>query len=226
MAYVGHTKVTFGGGLGNATPAAEEWSCSFRIGDPSGSPTVANPTTTTETAIVNALKNFIGGSSAALSSSVTMSWVKFSLMDATGHVVVDPATGGFVQELFPISPVTTGWGATAQHPFQIAQVVSLISARHGAMGKGRMYVPLPGSTVDANGLVSTTNRDSMVAAAQTLFNSVNTALTTQGTAARVIVASSKGFNSKVLSVRVGRVLDTHRTRRSRLPESYGIGLLS
>jgi hypothetical protein len=36
-----------------------------------------------------------------------------------------------------------------------------------------------------------------------------------------VVASTKGYNSIVTGVRVGRVLDTIRSRRASLPENYG-----
>ena len=37
----------------------------------------------------------------------------------------------------------------------------------------------------------------------------------------VVIASTKGTNSPVTAVRVGRVPDTIRSRRTALPEGYG-----
>jgi hypothetical protein len=57
--------------------------------------------------------------------------------------------------------------------------------------------------------------------AQTLLNALNNNPQLDvAYNARVVVASTKGFNTPVTSVRVGRVVDVIRSRRSSIPEAY------
>ena len=99
-------------------------------------------------------------------------------------------------------------------PLQTALVVSLLTPQAGASGKGRVFLPYPGHGVGQDYLLST--------AGQTLvansFKAFLTALKTSSGDARVF--SSKGTSAPVTSIKVGRVPDTQRSRRSAALENY------
>jgi hypothetical protein len=63
-------------------------------------------------------------------------------------------------------------------------------------------------------------RDDMQASAAQLITDMGNENGIDVTGQRVVVVSSKGYNSEVTGVRVGRVLDTMRSRRRSLPETY------
>ncbi len=107
------------------------------------------------------------------------------------------------------------------YPLQTALCVSLNTARAGASGKGRFYLPAPPSTLTAATYGYTAADTQLFATrAQAFVNKVNLNLTSAP--GGVVVASSKGFLSPVTSVRVGNIPDTQRRRRNALPEVYVI----
>jgi hypothetical protein len=114
--------------------------------------------------------------------------------------------------------VPGGRSGSATHPFQIAQCVTLLTERPGRSGKGRMYLPAPVSILDNNGQIGTADRDALLGTTAALLTAINAI--TSANAAPVAVAASDGHHWPVTAIRVGRVLDTQRRRRSALPEAY------
>ena len=105
---------------------------------------------------------------------------------------------------------------------QIALAVSLVTEkRRGPANAGRFYLPLPAYPPAAGGVITTANATAVATAATTLLNALNTAVP----AHRVVVMSNVGggASEQVTRVRVGRVLDTMRSRRTSLPEGYVVG---
>lgn len=108
-------------------------------------------------------------------------------------------------------------------PFQVSWAISLGTDRRGPTGRGRFFQPLPAAAIErATGGVPTAAQTGCRASAVTFLEALNNSPGPDGPGSiRVVVASSKGYNSPVTSVRVGRVLDTIRSRRRSLDESYG-----
>lgn len=100
-------------------------------------------------------------------------------------------------------------------PLQTALCVSLQTARSGPTGKGRFYVPTPGVNLDSSHVMPQGATEAYATAFGQFINGLETAMDR-----RCIVASSKGYTSPVTSVRVGRVLDTMRSRREGQAEGY------
>lgn len=108
---------------------------------------------------------------------------------------------------------------------QSALAVSLTTARPGASGRGRFYLPMPTlSAAPSIGFqTNATDTANVLTNVQTMLQAVNDTPgfeAAHGTAAQVVVASTKGFNTPVTGVRIGRVIDTIRSRRNALSENY------
>lgn len=100
------------------------------------------------------------------------------------------------------------------YPLQTALVISLVTSRPGSTGRGRMFLPLQGHTLDAKFLLNDTSWAGFTAEAVDFVRRVGAA------AGPVQVVSSKGYSSPVTGIRVGGVPDTQRSRRNRLIEGY------
>lgn len=114
-----------------------------------------------------------------------------------------------------------GTGATP-HTFQTAWCSSLRTTVVGASGRGRLYWPATGVTVDATSMRPTNPSPSNVATAvQTYLSGIEGALNTVWGGLYLGVWSRKnGSVNEVSSIQVGDVLDIQRRRRDSLIETY------
>lgn len=116
-----------------------------------------------------------------------------------------------------------GGAASIQHAPQVALAVSLGTARRGPTGKGRFYLPLPIFGLNsADGRIAAADAQAVAQAVRDFVANLNNAPGIDGVAPKVTVASSKGYNTDVTEVRVGRTLDTIRSRRTSILEAYGV----
>lgn len=110
-----------------------------------------------------------------------------------------------------------GVGST-QLPPQVALAISLVTdAARGRASAGRFYVPV-GIGVSSDGRLPSSAQQSAATAATALLNSLNTAL--PGFTVGVVSSVGTGTQRVATGVRVGRVLDTMRSRRRALVEDY------
>jgi hypothetical protein len=107
-----------------------------------------------------------------------------------------------------------------KYPLQTAMVASLLTGRAGATGKGRIYLPAPSTALDSTFRYPEQTATDVATGVKGMVQAMNVALNTAVIGAAVQVASSKGYLSKVTSVRAGRVPDTQRSRRGDLLEGY------
>lgn len=150
---------------------------------------------------------------AGISAHAKLREVKLAQIGTDGKYRSEP--------LIAVRNVTGGGGPGIAHPPQVALCVSLVTETRGATGRGRFYLPLPAFGVAGGGLISDPAQAGVATEMQTFLNNLNNVpgvdpLNTP----RVTVASSKGYNSDVTGVRVGKALDTIRTRRRGLVEAY------
>ena len=155
-------------------------------------------------------------SDTALAPAAILETVKFASIGEDGKYDTDPVTidvvdapGGKTD--FPQSGMVLP---------QAACVVSLTSARRGPTGKGRVFLPMPNVQLD-NTLRMTPNFQGAIqasAAAWLVACKNEPGFDLNGL--RPVIISSKGYSSEVKGVRVGRVLDTMRSRRTSIPEDY------
>lgn len=217
MAIPDHVRVEFRGTFGDVNRTSqEEWSWSLRHADipEYNDPGQMNPVAE---AIVGRYQRWV---SPIMPSNAVLRTVKISritvrppLRDAT--VVRTTPSGELVQGVHETAiPGDTG---PINAPPQLAVCVSLITPRRGATGKGRLFLPMPGlvpSLLDRR--LSAQDAGQIAGNMRNLVSDLNGLLGFGS----VSVVSSKGFVSPVTEVKVGRTVDTIRSRRNRLPEDY------
>jgi hypothetical protein len=192
----------------------EEWSFRLNLSDPGG--TNQNFSQSAAEDYANDVELFFGQGVLNITSIAMLTEVKLARIGPDGKYLADP---------FIVTKAKRGDGtSTLTHPTQVALAVSLGTDRRGSSGRGRFYLPGVQFGLDAaSGTIAasaaTAVRDAVVTFIQNLNNPAG--INDPGTA-KVTIASTKGFNSDVTSVRVGRALDTIRSRRTSLNEAYGL----
>ena len=220
MPRAAHYRLTFGGVFGQVAAPIEQWQFGLNIA-------AGVPTTATAFPTDAALQGVLGPIRATFTNnllSTRQSGVRFTFLDvrfigSDGKQPRDPdgSYAGATRLEFVDASAVSGVPA---YPFQIAQVVTLDSNRSGPRGRGRIFLPPPANALEADGRLSLgiaqSIRDSVVG----LINVVNTQFNAVPEAGDVSVMSTFGTVSRVTRVRVGLALDTHRSRRSDVFESY------
>ncbi len=215
MAYVTHLRWRISGYLGG-DPGPEIFSTGFATDIPTDF--AGLPTDAQIAGVSSAIFDWWSASAAHIGAEAQAKLLTVSLIGPDGHVVVD-GSGAFVQKVVPCE--VHGTTAEPTHPWQIANVLSLITTRHGPRGKGRMYLPIPAFAI-SGGKVDASQRAAALNTAATAMGAINSALEVDGAVGpfHVAVASSLGEIHPVTQLRMGRVLDTQRRRRDALTEEY------
>jgi hypothetical protein len=211
MVYPKHVKVVLSGVIGATTAPLEDWSFSVKYAAPQTGPMLDKAFLTTAAAGIRT--NFEGSLASLFISNISLTQIKVSNIDTTGLVVKTPQ-GEYEQGTW-VGVVGGQAGAGIEYPLQTACVVSLKTARAGASGKGRFFLPWPKATLAADRRMAVLDATNVATQSK---NFINYAGTTLGAVPWVV--SSKGFGTSVTGVRVGRAPDTLRSRRHRLLEAY------
>jgi hypothetical protein len=154
-----------------------------------------------------------GRATTRLRSAAVLTHVKVAPIGPDGKYTADP----YIKD-YSVPGAESGGGAT---PPQIALCISLVTARRGPSGKGRFYLPLPAWGVNsASFQIDGQNANDSRGSAVSLINDLNNQPGIDVLGMGVVVASTKGYNTPVTGVRVGKLLDTVRTRRNKLQEAY------
>lgn len=204
-----HIYLQWGGKL----PGGEQWSCGLRF---------AGPSATAET---DAAAMLPGAAAAVVAyhqrtgtyvgAPAKLSYVKCNGVDTDGHYISLGTNQALYADL--AGGVT---GSVPVHPLQVALCVSLLTGySRGPAHRGRFYLPLPATPVDANGTISSTDAGLVDTSSETFL----TALNSVNAAWDVAVFSRKAgapAHRVVTGMAVGRVLDTQRRRRRSLVEAY------
>jgi len=104
----------------------------------------------------------------------------------------------------------------SQHPLQTAVAITLLTARAGSTGKGRIFLPYSQGALEPDGRLAQAKALAIGTELKDLVNLINASAYLPN----VVVASSKGYTSEVTSVKCGRVVDTLRSRRRSQVEQY------
>lgn len=189
-------------------------------------PTFAN---SVASAIASWFDNPQGSTGVGITPQARLTSVKVNRINAAG-LYQDPEA----QEI--VIPGGVAGGGTGTPPPQLSVVVTLATATpRGRGSKGRFYLPTLGTsgTVEATtGKMTSTTADQIAAGAKSLIDSINAVYATEYAASdfnpRVGVASNAGTGvfRPAVEVRVGRVIDTMRSRRASLSEQYSVGTLA
>jgi hypothetical protein len=197
--------VTWAGQLGLATAKLERWSIGLRLNNTGSYGSVTTPP-------LNAA--FATHLLPICSPSVHLDQVKVANIGADGKYTGNPVlyTGS-----------GNGGGASPYYPFQVALTATLHTGTRGASARGRIYLPCPAYAISTDdGSISAANATDAATRVAAFITDVNAAMAHSGTGTQPVVSivSSKGTVLPVVSVSVGRVLDTQRRRRRSLPEQY------
>lgn len=161
-----------------------------------------------------------------ISTRAVLEVVKVNRIDQSGHYMDAESRE------HAVVPPRPGQSAaiTTQVPPQNALVVSLIGADNprALAGRGRFYLPpVQGmGEISTQGLLSATDRDRVANAAKDLIDRVNSLFISLGVREAAVGNTSAGGSGRpgrqqlVSQIRVGNVVDTIRSRRRSLVETY------
>lgn len=134
-------------------------------------------------------------------------------MHAAGGLTRRTTDGSYLHADAPAA-VAGGSEGLVRYPLQSALVVSLQTDRAGATGKGRFFLPCPNVVLGVQFALAQVDQQRITTAMEAFLGAL------VPTFGDIRVVSSAGVTSVVRSVRVGRVIDTQRSRRSHLQEKY------
>lgn len=224
MPKAAHYRLTFGGVFGTKASPFEQWQ--FGLNVAAGVPTTVQTFPTDP-----ALLGLMGPIRAAFVNNLLgtrQSGVRFTFLDARfiGSDGKQPrgADGAYVGAARLEFDDLAGATGAPQYPFQIAQVVTLDSNRSGPRGRGRIFLPPPANALESDGRLSAGLAQAAVNGVVAVINATNVAFNEVPEAADVSVMSTFGTVSRVERCRAGLALDTHRSRRRNLLESYTLPL--
>lgn len=201
-------------------PGAEQWSCTLRTTKVEA--TIGQTLLQTlTTAAVAAWRSLIVDAQVMFSTGVVLSGVTTRALDSRG----------ITQSQAEAGPLTTGAGiGTIQLPNQCSIVATLVTARAGRTGKGRIYLPVlaPPFNTGTDGGLAGNYVDVVATRVKGLLDALNTALAGITDTPKVGVQSKTASSqlggtytgAAVTQVRVGSIIDTQRRRRNSLHETY------
>lgn len=161
----------------------------------------------------DAVEAFFGASGTKITNRATLTEVRFHHLDNTWHQD---------QPTYVVGKSQAGASSAGQRPSQVALAVSLRGPAAVHPARGRFYIPMPDHTLDtASGLLSSTEVQTTANLAVTLSNDLYEAMGSLGQ----LGIATKGDVVPAEQIRVGRVLDTIRSRRNQPLESYRVGIL-
>lgn len=205
-----HTRVTYSGVRGTIAAPMETFAFGINI---TTDPLLAGFTDIQLNGVATAARTCITGMAGLFQADTIITESRVAVVDGLGKVV-KRGNGSFLQGI-EAAPVM-GAGTNNYMPLQASLVVSLVTARPGPSGKGRVFLPFPAITPSASDKLITGGQ---ATALMDQFRDTIVALN-QLTAGVVSVVSSKGYTSAVTGLRVGRAPDTLRSRRRDAKEGY------
>lgn len=218
MAYVPHLRVTMTGTMGPGLQGVEEFSWGFQLGRGGGGLPAKQDLLDVANSIASIFNTTLAGASRP---AMTLRRVRVSDIATTGRT--HRAEDGSYNHA---DALVTGPGTLngAQYPTQIALVVGLYTGLNDLTGRGRFFLPMPGQTLQADLRISSNDAAAVADQAKTFLNSAGAASVANGFGGPVLASQgsvSRGIpaaNRPITGLRVGRVLDTMRSRRAQLQE--------
>ncbi len=210
MVFAPHQRLTMIGTVGPSGAPVEIFSMGINLTGTAGAFTPAQQTLDDLTADCVA---FFGSNGTRIGPWAQLRAVKLASIGPDGKYTAD----ALMNEVVPFKP---GNAIGPVYPPQVALCVSLLTGRRGATGRGRFYLPAPVSEVDTQGLITAAEANTIATSCRDFLNALGNQPGVDPGNLRPCVSSSKGYNTPVTGVRVGRVLDTIRSRRNALNESY------
>jgi hypothetical protein len=162
---------------------------------------------------------FHGREASKIAVNAVLKTVKIA---AIGPNPAKPASAGqYLMDPYIAEVNVPGGAAFGQVYPQLALACSLNTDRRGPSGMGRFFLPMPILNMNPETFLANLPDVEAVRGSVALWiAAVNNLPGIDAPDFRVVVASTKGFNTRVESVRIGRVVDTMRSRRRQLRENY------
>jgi hypothetical protein len=195
--------------FGDAWTQTEEWQFGVRAGmnaivDDAACQAIANTLAAPTQALLT-------NSDTDMTPNARLAGIKVARIGVDGKYPVDHAPG-----IYSYAPPVAGFGSGTSIP-QVTLAVTLGTASpRGRASKGRFYLPPTTHAPAADGRIPTAIVETVADRAKTWVDAVNAVAEIDG----VFVMSKldAGTTRRVDKVGVGRVLDTMRSRRAKLPE--------
>lgn len=163
--------------------------------------------------VITEVSRYFGNSSAPLSLQAALTQIKLNVIGVDGKYLYDDT----IVHDFP-TPVPGGGSANIAPQLSLV-VGTTTSAARGRAHAGRYYLPLPAGAPEApSGVLSTTYQNAAANQAKLFLDTLNDALFPWH--AGVVSNLGTGTQRNITGIRVGRVIDTMRSRREKIPESY------
>jgi len=172
----------------------------------------AVPPATVPQGVIDAVQTFWQGAPPIISQNARLVTLKLNEIGTDGKYV-SPIT-----VLYDFPSVVPGTGGSTPTPQTSLAVTLTTPILRGRAHAGRFYLPLPAAEAQSDGVLSPTAAVDASQAASQLVESINAAVTGFDVAVESNLGS--GTFQFVTGVKVGRVLDTIRSRRSAFDEDY------
>lgn len=197
---------------GSLHNGAEQFSFSFAFvkRTPASTPTVPD---TVPAAVVTAFNAF-WGTTGVVSNAAVLRLIKLNEIGTDGRYVGDDTVEYEYTGTPPAGPTNP------EMPPQVSLAVSLrTDAARGRAHAGRFYIPSPGTSIQpSTGTIGVAAQTTVANASKALLEACNGALV--GWRVGVVSKIGAGAERPVTHIAVGAALDTIRSRRTDLNESY------
>lgn len=170
----------------------------------------------------------------AIAQLNTGSVLPFNVMQGLGKVVtiegvrteLQDDSGKLLMAAEALLPKPVGGARAAIHPYQTAQVVTLLTGRPGRSYKGRLFLPALSRELDATTLRVNSVVNPLIAKDMAVWlESVAQALPGAVRIQPVVFSQKMNVATPVTAVSVGNLLDTMNRRRDALAEVYSVARL-
>jgi hypothetical protein len=217
-----HIKVTYSGVFGDGNNPAEIWSWSVNIDGGSD----FSPQPSQAAAARSMYATHLQG---LFLPDCTLTRTRVAYLDAGGRVRRG-VQGEYDQE-DDLTNVSGNANGSLRYPLQTATCVSLDSDRAGATGKGRVFLPYTHFPIQGDWRLAAADARTIATAFGSFLSEFDGVGATQPQGPNILGtpvvvsgggAGGVGHLSPIRRVRVGRVLDTMRSRRNAMLEGYEV----
>jgi len=196
----------FGGG--------DRWTSRLRLITSVGAPA---PTQAMCDALEAPLRTWFTSTSSTFHTTHGIDLIKLNRVGVDGKIpALDP-----VLVKVPATAINGSYSTNGSWPAQCSLALSMYTIRpRGLAHLGRIYPPPSGIPLSGDGTMTAAIVLQWMGTFRTLLNSINAISGLGGVG--IFSKVGAGASEYVTGVRAGRIIDTHRSRRSALPENYQV----
>lgn len=162
--------------------------------------------------IISAFQAFWQDTDQPISEGARLQTLKLNEIGTDGRYVAQETV------FHDYDPPIQGTSGT-HHPPQVALAITLETAlTRGRAHAGRFYLPIPGQPANASGYLDSSEQVRYGSNVRVLLDAINDAMPSWEVG--VVSNLGTGAQQRVTGIKVGRVFDTIRSRRSAFTEDY------